>query len=420
MNMRAIELFTGAGGLALGLEKAGFRSAALFERDPSACGTLRLNHPDWRIIESDVREVEFSGYGPIDLVAGGPPCQPFSMGGKARGSGDDRDMFPEAVRAVRELQPNAFLFENVRGLMRPAFSNYVEFIRLQLTYPDFPVSDNVDWEVNLRRLQRHHSSGSKGDDGRTYKVSIHLADAADYGVPQRRHRVFFVGFRADLDVGWSFPRPVCTKDELLWSQFGTGEYWKRHGLEPPEPPKGLERKIERLRTADFLASEKPWRTVRDGLAGLPDPREERRLPNHEFQPGARAYPGHTGSPLDEPSKALKAGDHGVPGGENMLRYRDGTVRYFTVRESARIQTFPDDYLFPGSWTESMRQLGNAVPVRLAEAVGRSVAEKIAAAANSKSCGEDEKMVSAPHVQFGKKCARQEGFAKSDQRSRSRS
>ena len=87
--------------------------------------------------------------------------------------------------------------------------------------------------------------------------------------------------------------------------------------------------------------------------------------NHVLQPGARSYPGHTGSPVDMPAKALKAGDHGVPGGENMLRRVDGTVRYFTVRESARIQTFPDDYELHGSWTEAMRQLGNAVPVRLA-------------------------------------------------------
>ena len=127
MNMRSIELFSGAGGLALGLEQAGFETVALFERDPSACAALRHNRPDWQIVEGDVREVDFSECGTIDLVAGGPPCQPFSMGGKARGYNDERDMFGEAVRAVRELRPNAFLFENVRGLLRPAFANYVEF-----------------------------------------------------------------------------------------------------------------------------------------------------------------------------------------------------------------------------------------------------------------------------------------------------
>jgi len=105
----------------------------------------------------------------------------------------------------------------------------------------------------------------------------------------------------------------------------------------------------------------------------------RTVPNHVFQAGARSYPGHTGSPLDLPAKTLKAGDHGVPGGENMLVGDDGAVRYFTVRESARIQTFPDGFRFHGSWTETMRQLGNAVPVLLAQRVASSVAEQLALA-----------------------------------------
>lgn len=382
--MRSIELFAGAGGLALGLEQAGFDSAALFEQDTSACAALRHNRPDWRIEQRDVRDVTYEAYGPIDLVAGGPPCQPFSMGGKAKGFGDARDMFPEAVRAVRELQPNAFIFENVRGLMRPAFANYVEFIRLQLTYPDFPVSGNVDWEQNLRRLQRHHSSKPRDEDEHTYKVGVHLVDAAAYGVPQRRHRVFFIGFRADLDIGWSFPPATHTHADLLRAQYVTGRYWKDYGLKPPAPPPNLAGKIEKLRTEELLPCTQPWRTVRDALHDLPDPRGGSELSNHRYQPGARSYPGHSGSPMDEPSKALKAGDHGVPGGENMLRHANGKVRYFTIRESARIQTFPDDYIFPGSWTESMRQLGNAVPVQLAKTVASSVANRIRPRANSRS------------------------------------
>lgn len=372
-RMRSIELFSGAGGMALGLEQAGFDSVALCERDADACATLRHNRPDWNVVQGDVREVNFSNFGPVDLVAGGPPCQPFSMGGKAKGFQDNRDMFPQAVRAVRELKPSAFVFENVRGLLRSAFANYVEFIRLQLTYPTFPVSDNVDWEGNLRRLQRHHTSKNRSGE-LTYQVTINLADAADYGVPQRRHRVFFVGFRRDLNIGWSFPAATHTQDDLIRAKYVTADYWRTHELSPFAVPAEMQTRVERLRSGDLLATTMRWRTVRDALSDLPDPRDRdaSNWSNHGFQAGARSYPGHTGSPLDEPAKALKAGDHGVPGGENMLRHSNGQVRYFSIRESARIQTFPDDYIFPGSWTESMRQLGNAVPVELGRVVMSSV------------------------------------------------
>jgi DNA (cytosine-5)-methyltransferase 1 len=122
--------------------------------------------------------------------------------------------------------------------------------------------------------------------------------------------------------------------------------------------------------------EKPWLTVRDAIGDLPDPDTDRdaasHYDNHHFQGGARSYAGHTGSPLDEPAKTLKAGVHGVPGGENMLRRANGTVRYFTVRESARLQTFPDSYRLHGRWGEAMRQIGNAVPVALGYVIAQSV------------------------------------------------
>ena len=114
--------------------------------------------------------------------------------------------------------------------------------------------------------------------------------------------------------------------------------------------------------------------MRDAIFDLPDPEAhpDQTILNHVFQPGARPYPGHTGSPMDEPAKTLKAGDHGVPGGENMLCLPNGQFRYFTVRESARIQTFPDNFAFHGSWTETMRQLGNAVPVQLAQVIASDI------------------------------------------------
>jgi DNA (cytosine-5)-methyltransferase 1 len=376
--MRSVELFSGAGGLALGLEKAGFESVAHIEKNQDACATLRLNRPKWNVIEDDIQKVDFAAMSNIDLVAGGPPCQPFSMGGSAKGYNDARDMFPQAVRAVRELQPKAFIFENVRGLLREAFRNYVEFIRLQLTYPTFPISRNVRWEDNLRRLERHHTSARKELD-LTYKVTINLADAANFGVPQRRHRVFFVGFRSDIDAKWFFPSTTHSQDELIKSQFFSGSYWEEHGMSfnPIETPARLGGKLTRLSLdAGLFESAKRWRTVRDAISRLGEPSKSSAFADHFLQAGAKAYPGHTGSPLDEPSKALKAGDHGVPGGENMLRYTDGKVRYFSVRESARVQTFPDDWCFHGSWTESMRQLGNAVPVELGFQVAQSVRDHI--------------------------------------------
>jgi DNA (cytosine-5)-methyltransferase 1 len=143
----------------------------------------------------------------------------------------------------------------------------------------------------------------------------------------------------------------------------------------PTVPGKFEARIRKLASGAASFDEKPWRTVRDALVDMPDPRSQdaRGFLNHIFQGGAKVYPGHTGSPLDLPAKTLKAGDHGVPGGENMMVLENGSVRYFSVRESARLQTFPDGYVFHGSWTETMRQLGNAVPVALGRQVVASVA-----------------------------------------------
>lgn len=299
--MRSVELFAGCGGLALGLERAGFEPELVVEWDEKACETLRLNRSSWDVLRCDVRKIPWKRESVgVDLVAGGPPCQPFSAGGRALGNLDARDMFPEFHRCIQALQPRAFIAENVRGLLRPRFRDYF-----------------------------NHVLGMLADG---YNVSFQLVDAADYGIPQHRHRVFIVGIRQDLKHVWRMPEPT-------------------HG-----------------------EGRKPYRTVRSAIASLPSPLEgfDLGINGHVLRPGAKLYAGHTGSPFDEPAKALKAGVHGVPGGENMLRFDDGSVRYFTVREAARLQTFPDGWHFPHSWSRSMRQLGNAVPVELAQIVGESV------------------------------------------------
>lgn len=305
------------------------------------------------------------------------------MGGKHHAFLDARDMFPQSVRAIREIPPKAFIFENVRGLTRRTFRNYFNYLLLQFEFPDVVRKDGEEWMAHLGRLERMKTRGGGANELR-YNVVFRVLNAADFGVPQKRERVFFVGFRSDLGIQWSFPRPTHSELSLLHSQWISGDYWEWHRVAKKDRPIKEPRfvaKIEKLRDIFPDLCGERWRTVRDALEGLSDP-EKKSDPalNHVFQPGARVYPGHTGSPIDFPAKTLKAGDHGVPGGENMVRRNDGSVRYFTVRESARLQTFPDDYIFHGAWTEAMRQLGNAVPVRLARAVASSVAETLRDAA----------------------------------------
>jgi DNA (cytosine-5)-methyltransferase 1 len=383
--MTAMELFVGAGGLGMGIALAGFKSTSAIEWDKWACDTIRENqnrdHPlvrSWPVVEGDVQAFHFEDFkGKVDLLAGGPPCQPFSQGGRHRANLDKRDMFPAMIEAIRTTLPPAFIVENVKGLTRKTFGNYFEYIRYQLKHPTVVREKSESWEDHRERLQKLDSSGYR--DHTSYQLMFQVLNAADYGVPQRRERVFLVGLRHDLHVKWAFPRETHSLDALLYSQYVTGEYWDRHRVarkDRLEVPSRMKGRVEQVRSERPL--ERPWLTVRDALIGMPDPEHggDGGFLNHTFQPGAKVYPGHTGSPVDLPAKTLKAGVHGVPGGENMLVNSDGSVRYFTVREAARLQTFPDTFIFHGAWSEVMRQLGNAVPVSLAHTVASSVAARL--------------------------------------------
>jgi DNA (cytosine-5)-methyltransferase 1 len=381
-SLRCIELFAGAGGLALAASKAGFKHDAVVEINAEACETILANQrngytlvSDWPVVRKDIRLEDFMSWnGRTDLVCGGPPCQPFSIGGKHRAMQDERNLFPEAARVIRQVSPKAFIFENVKGLTREAFAKYFSYIVLQLSFPEIVRQTGEDWMTHLSRLEKIKTEGT-GPDLR-YHVVWRLLNAADYGVPQRRERVFFVGFRSDIQMPWSFPNPTHSRFALQFSQ-AAGDYWERHGVPTKQRhvPVGASQTTGDESFSFFPRHLAAWRTVRDAIVDLGEPARrsaDAMVPNHVLQPGARSYAGHTGSPLDEPSKTLKAGDHGVPGGENMLRYPDGSVRYFSVRESCRLQTFPDEYIFNGCWTENMRQIGNAVPVTLGEVVLSSV------------------------------------------------
>lgn len=380
-KLSSLELFSGAGGMALGMSQTGIHHEALIEWNTEASNTLRHNFDSGIVHCVDVASFNFNDYGHVDLIAGGPPCQPFSLGGKHKGEADKRDMFPHACRAISECTPSAFVFENVKGLLRKSFSSYFSYIILRLTYPDVSLCKNETWDDHLERLEKVHTS--QNYVGIKYNVIFRLIDAADYGIPQRRERVVIVGIRDDLGVQWSFPEKTHSLDSLIWSQFVTGEYWKRHDIVPPSNLDCYDKRtlavINKMKNQSvmFPPEKKPWKTIRDRLSGIPYPdKEGSYYPEHILREGARVYPGHTGSFIDLPSKTIKAGGHGVPGGENMIRYADGSVRYFTTYEAKLLQTFPKEYRILGSWSESMRQVGNAVPVELASTIYKSLADLI--------------------------------------------
>ena len=188
--MNSIEIFAGGGGLALGVKEAGFAHSSLIEWDIDSTKTLYHNYKifdfdnekQW-IFNDDIRNISFLEYtDKIDLLSGGPPCQPFSIGGKHMAHNDSRDMFPEATRALNEIKPKAFTFENVRGLLRKNFAKYFGYIILQLTYPEVQKKANQTWLQHLAVLEKHHTSNA--EKGLCYNV-YRLVNAADYGVPQQ-------------------------------------------------------------------------------------------------------------------------------------------------------------------------------------------------------------------------------------------
>ena len=378
---RSIELFTGTGGLALGLARAGFTHTMLVERNKHAIATLEYNRDHhgeaqgWPISHCDVSDIDYDLHaGEIDLLAAGTQCQPFSLGGKREGHRDRRNMFPEVFRATRDLRPRAILIENVMGLMRKAVRPYFDYILRQIMFPERELVEGEGWQEHDSKLSRAIEAGATGSSELRYDVAYEVLDAADFGVPQRRKRIFIVAFRHDLRAIPFQSRPTHSRDALLHAQYIDGSYWREHGLAPRPAPDRFAKRIAVL-AGGPIPTKARWRTVRDALVGLPEPedlKEHTRVLNHAGNPGARVYIGHTGSPWDESAKTLKAGVHGVPGGENMLRRYDGSVRYFTPREAARLQTFPDDYQFIGPWSEVTRQLGNAVPVLMAEHVASEI------------------------------------------------
>jgi len=324
----SIELFAGAGGMALGLEKAGFSAVALNELDRDSCHTLRTNRPQWQVIEGDVKNVDFTNFKDIDLIAGGFPCQAFSYAGDKLGFEDTRGtLFFEFARAIKTVQPKVFLGENVRGLLSHDDGKTLEVIK--------SVIANLGYTL----------------------IEPEVLKAVFYRVPQKRERLFLVGIRNDLvkfaKFKWPSPyhRILVLKDALQAGELYDTDVPASEGQTYPA------RKKEILA---FVPQGGYWRD-------LPDDLQREYMQGSYFLGG-----GKTGMARrlawDEPSLTLTCS----PAQKQTERCHPEQTRPLTIREYARVQTFPDEWNFTGSISSQYKQIGNAVPVNLAHAVGRSM------------------------------------------------
>jgi DNA (cytosine-5)-methyltransferase 1 len=321
-----IDLFAGAGGLSLGLHAAGFFAVEAFEWDDDACRTYRNALPDTKMTAGPVQDVEFKRFKGIDLIAAGPPCQPFSSGGKGLAAEDDRDMMPQFIRAIREARPKAFLLENVPGLATVRHHKYLSAV--------------VEAIENLG-----------------YRVSYRVLNAADFGVPQKRRRLFVVGAKKKTYL--DFPEPT-------------------HG---PSSKNGAH--IPASAVLDIGYQPKTPNPSRVVYARNPDPRPS-PYDGHLFNGGGRPID------LQQPCHTILAAAGGnkthfidtlgiVPpyhasllaGGKPRKGFVEG-ARRLTPEESAKIQTFPCDMEFFGSRSSQYTQIGNAVPPKLAQALGEAL------------------------------------------------
>lgn len=325
----SIELFAGAGGLAVGLEKAGFEAVALNELEKHACNTLRTNRPNWNVIEGDVRALDFTIFKGVDFVSGGFPCQAFSYAGHQLGFEDTRGtLFFEFARVLKETQPKVFMAENVRGLLEH--------------------DDGKTLAVILSVI---------ADLGYTLCASPTVLKAIFYQVPQKRERLILVGVRNDLvkyaKFTWPAPyqRILTLKDALKAGALYDCDVPESSGQTYPKNKK------------DILAHVPQGGYWRD----LPDNLQREYMQGSYFLTGGKTGMARRLS-WDAPSLTLTCS----PAQKQTERCHPEETRPLTVREYARIQTFADDWHFAGPITSQYKQIGNAVPVNLAWAVGRSV------------------------------------------------
>ncbi|EMQ4858300.1 DNA (cytosine-5-)-methyltransferase [Morganella morganii] len=324
-----LELFAGAGGMALGLEKAGLSAVMLNEIDKHACNTLRLNRPDWNVVEGDVAGINFSQYkGQVDVLAGGFPCQAFSYAGKKMGFEDTRGtLFFEFARAVQEVQPKILLAENVRGLLNHDDGKTLQTITNAI--------DEIGYSL----------------------VDPKVLKAIFYQVPQKRERLILVAIRKDLvdsiEYYWPSPyhRVMTMRDALKAGELFATDVPKSDGQKYPK------RKQEIL---SLVPQGGYWRD-------LPEELQKEYMQKSYYLGGGKTGMARRLS-WDEPSLTLTCS----PAQKQTERCHPEETRPLAIREYARIQTFPDDWEFSGPMTAKYKQIGNAVPVNLSYAIGRSL------------------------------------------------
>jgi DNA (cytosine-5)-methyltransferase 1 len=327
-NYSSIELFAGAGGLAIGLEKAGFEAVALNEIDKSACATLRKNRPEWNVLEGDISEIDFSIYKGIDFLSGGFPCQAFSYAGNKMGFEDARGtLFFEFARAVKETQPKVFMAENVRGLLTHDKGKTLESIK--------SVIEELGYTL----------------------IEPKVLKAIFYRVPQKRERLILIGIRNDLaeyaNFNWPAPyhRVMTLKDAFKKGELFNTDVPQSNGQTYPQ------RKSEIL---SMVPEGGCW-------IDLPDEIQREYMKASYFMGGGKTGMARRLS-WSQPSLTLTC----APAQKQTERCHPEETRPLTVREYARIQTFPDHWDFQGSMTNQYKQIGNAVPVNLAFAIGKSL------------------------------------------------
>jgi DNA (cytosine-5)-methyltransferase 1 len=322
---RSVDLFAGAGGLSLGLKMAGWETIAASDFDAAACATYRRNFPGVQMLEGDVRSVDWSAFrGQVELVAGGPPCQPFSVAGNQRASNDARDMIPEFIRAVREMQPPLFLMENVGGLV--ASRNFAYF------------------DAKLQELRDLN-----------YSVRYSVLNSAHFGVPQERLRVIVIGSRMQDPT---FPVPTHGTSQCPFVPARDAIY-----NSPVDEPNAAI--VTYAKTPVIRPS--PWAGMLVNGGGRPIDLDS---PSQTIPASAGGNRTHI---VDQQGVLLEYHSYLLSGGTPREGIVPG-VRRLTVRESASLQSFPHSFYFEGKKSAQYRQVGNAVPPLLGKAVGTSLFE----------------------------------------------